>query len=212
VRTAALLASVLVTAACGAVGPTASGGNSSSSADGGWYQQATASPAVEPSPISNPLANPVGSPTPGPSPAPVAAATPAPSCYPVRGGTASHATITDIRVGTHPGYDRVVVQFSGGLPAYQLMPKDPAGFVAPGSGNPVAVVGRAGVDLTLTGMDIPAGFQAVNLKPSYPELKNVLVLGVYEGQADVAIGLDALKCPVISTLSGPRLVIDFPTG
>jgi hypothetical protein len=35
---------------------------------------------------------------------------------------------------------------------------------------------------------------------------------VFEGQADIAIGLDRFQCPTVSLLSAPnRLVIDFST-
>jgi hypothetical protein len=143
----------------------------------------------------------------------VAGATPAPSCYPVKGGTGSSATISDIRVGRHPGYDRVVVQFTGGLPSYQLVPKDPATFLGSANGAPVPVAGRAAVDLRITNMaGSPAPPAGTNLNVGYAAVKNVVVLGVYEGQADVAIGLDSLICPTVSTFSGLRLVIDFPTG
>jgi hypothetical protein len=37
-------------------------------------------------------------------------------------------------------------------------------------------------------------------------------MSVFEGQADIAIGLDRLVCPIVSLLANPnRLVIDFPT-
>jgi hypothetical protein len=123
------------------------------------------------------------------------------------------ATITDVRVGSHPGYDRLVVEFTGGLPAYKLLAQAPSTFVGPFSGLPVSVAGNAGFHLFIYNMDIPPSFQhGTNLRPEYSVLEQVVVMAVFEGQADIAIGLASAVCPAVSTLSGPsRLVIDFPT-
>jgi hypothetical protein len=118
-----------------------------------------------------------------------------------------------VRVGSHPGYDRLVVEFSGGLPAYKLVAQDPSTFVGPYSGRPVSVAGSAGIHLFIYNMDIPPSYQhGTNLRPSYSVLKQVVVMAVFEGQADIALGLGSEACPSASTLSNPyRLVIDFPT-
>jgi hypothetical protein len=131
----------------------------------------------------------------------------------LQGGTSSRATITDVRVGSHPGYDRLVVEFSGGLPTYKLVAQDPSTFVGPYSGLPISVAGSAGIHLFIYNMDFPASYQhGTNLKPDYSVLKQVVSMTVFEGQADIAIGLGHAVCPTVSTLSGPsRLVIDFPT-
>ena len=111
----------------------------------------------------------------------------------------------------HPTYDRLVIEFSGGLPAYKLVAQDPATFVGPASGAPIKVAGKAGYHLYIYNMDIPPTYKLGNILTNYPELKQVVVLAVFEGQADVAIGLDHPACPAVSTLSAPsRLVIDFP--
>ena len=135
------------------------------------------------------------------------------ACLPAQGGTSARATITDVRVGSHPGYDRLVVEFSGGMPPYKLAWQDPSTFVGPASGIPVPVAGRAGIHLYVYNMDIPPSYQhGTNMSPSYSVLKQVVVMTVFEGQADIAIGLGGAVCPTVSTYSSPsRLVIDFPT-
>lgn len=132
----------------------------------------------------------------------------------MQGGTASRATIVDVRVGSHAGYDRLVIEYRGGQPSFKLVPQNPATFVGPYSGQPVKVAGDAGIHLFIYGMDVPATFpHGTNLKPAYGELKQVVVMAVFEGQADIAIGLDRLECPTVSLFSAPnRLVIDFPTS
>jgi hypothetical protein len=125
----------------------------------------------------------------------------------------ARATIVDVRVGSHPGYDRLVIEFSGGQPSYKLVPQDLATFVGPYSGLPIKVAGNAGIHLFIYNMDFPATFlHGTNLKPGYSELKQVVAMTVFEGQADIAIGLDRFQCPTVSLLSAPnRLVIDFST-
>jgi len=105
-----------------------------------------------------------------------------------------------------------VVEFSGGLPAYKLSPQNPSTFVGPASGKPVLLAGSSGFHLYIYQMDIPPTYPVGNLRPEYSVLQQVVVLAVFEGQADIAIGIDGGICPVVSTLSSPyRLVIDFPT-
>jgi hypothetical protein len=162
-----------------------------------------------PSEIASAPASPASSPSPTPSP--LASPSPTPVCTTIQGGTTSRATITDVRVGMHPTYDRLVIEFSGGLPAYKLVPQDPSTFVGPFSGIPIKVAGKAGYHLYIYNMDIPPTYKLGNILTAYPELKQVVVMAVFEGQADIAIGLDHSVCPVVSTLSSPtRLVIDFP--
>jgi hypothetical protein len=195
-KATALAALMVLLAACGSASP------------GGLSSSATPSPSI--SPPAEPT------PSPSPTPSPIASPSPSPSslaCLPQQGGTSSRATITDVRVGSHPGYDRLVVEFSGGLPPYKLVAQDPSTFVGPYSGKPVSVTGSAGIHLFIYNMDIPPSYQhGTNLRPGYSVLKQVVVMAVFEGQADIALGLGAATCPSASTLSNPfRLVIDFPT-
>jgi hypothetical protein len=202
-RVAALVVLSALLVACGSVSP---GGNPSSSS------YPSVSPSAETTPT--PSASPSPSPSPEPTPSPVASPSPSPvACAPLQGGTSARATIIDVRVGSHPGYDRLVVEFTGGLPEYKLVAQDPSTFVGPFSGLPISVAGSAGMHLFLYHQDIPPSYQhGTNLKPEYSVLKQVVVMADFEGQADIAIGLGRAACPAVSTLTGPyRLVIDFPT-
>jgi hypothetical protein len=163
-------------------------------------------------PTPSEVASASGSPSSSPTTGQIAEPSPTPVCIAAVGTGTSRATITDVRVGSHPGYDRLVIEFSGGMPAYKLAAQDPSTFVGPASGIPVKVAGSAGFHLYIFNMDIPPTYQhGTNIPTQYPELAQVVVMGVYEGQADIAIGLTKPVCPVVSTLSNPsRLVIDFP--
>src|ERR1051326_5704584 len=152
--------------------------------------------STSPAALVSPSANPSTA-APSQQPSPASPASSPLACLPAQGGTASRATITDVRVGTHAGYDRVVVEFTDGMPAYKLAWQDPSTFVGPASGIPIAVAGTAGIHLYIYGMDIPPTYQhGTNMStPAYPVLAQVVVLGVFEGQADLAIGLGRAVCP-----------------
>jgi hypothetical protein len=123
--------------------------------------------------------------------------------------------ITDIRTGEHPGYDRLVVEFSGpGVPPYRIDPHDVSTFSGDFTGLPVAVAGNAALRLHLENQDIPVDLAANNwVTPGYGELRQVVMTGDFEGIANIAIGLDHPTYPIVTVMANPaRLVIDFPTG
>src|SRR5688572_7128340 len=101
---AALL--IVLMAACTAVTPSGSG-------------QASASPSAAAS--ESLPASQVASATEAPSTAPSENLGEFACSFPVSGvGTVVRAQITDIRVGTHDGYDRVVFEFDNGIPEFTL--------------------------------------------------------------------------------------------
>jgi hypothetical protein len=169
----------------------------------------------EPSAPSPTTPSPIVPANPSPTPAPQATPSPAPpACWPLTGGSQlNRAIITDVRVGTHAGYDRLVIEFSGGMPPFRLEPHDIGTFVGSFRGDPIAVDGNAGLILRLYNQDIPPVFaHGSSLRSGSPELKQVVVLGDFEGQADIGIGLGQLLCPAVSVFGSPtRLVIDFTT-
>ena len=55
--------------------------------------------------------------------------------------TVARANITDVRIGTHDGYDRVVFEFAGGLPEVSLERAEPP-FTHDASGEPIDGRGR----------------------------------------------------------------------
>lgn len=63
-------------------------------------------------------------------------------------------TVTDIRIGRHTGFDRVVFEVDGtGTPGWDARyVDDPA---SQGSGDPVDVEGEAALQVTLTGIGLP---------------------------------------------------------
>jgi hypothetical protein len=136
------------------------------SGDAHFKRDRLADPSIVPTPSTGP--SPAASPTPSPSPA----------CLPLQGGTSCRATITDVRAGSDPGYDHLVIEFSGGTPAYCRITHDRSTFVGPFSGQPIGIAGRAGIHLFIYNMDISPSFRhGTNLRPGCSVLKQVVVMG-----------------------------------
>ena len=124
-------------------------------------------------------------------------------------------TITDIRVGEHRGFDRVVVEFHGtGTPGYDLrFTDDPR---QDGSGAPVAVPGRSVIQMVINGVTYPTEsgvpeYAGPNPVPGVGQITEVNKSSVFEGQARLFVGVDADEPAVrVSTLTSPtRLVLDI---
>lgn len=124
------------------------------------------------------------------------------------------ANYTDVRVGTHEGYDRVVIEFANGVPEMSLERAEPP-FLQDASGIPLDVEGdsvlklvmRNATALTESGeisYDGPRDFD-----PGFPQLVDVLAGGDFEAMTTWYIGLNDEACVRAFALSDPdRLVID----
>jgi hypothetical protein len=67
----------------------------------------------------------------------------------------ARVTVSDLRIGGHDGFDRVVLEVGGqGRPGWDVRYVDAA--VSQGSGEPVDVAGDAVLQVTLTGVGLPA--------------------------------------------------------
>lgn len=170
--------------------------------------------------------------TSGPSPTPSAPATPVSSLGPssqpsgpsptpsetfncsgsqvIQATTNTVAQITDVRVGTHAGYDRIVFEFAGsGLPQLTVAVAGPP-FVEDASGKPVNVPGNAFLSLKLFhASGYPTYTGPDSYSPGYPNLVSLVNTGDYEGYVTWIAGLKGSTCYRISTLTGPtRIVVD----
>lgn len=129
--------------------------------------------------------------------------------------TTDRAQITDVRVGTHAGYDRVTFQFTGGLPQTVvegvLKP-----FFADPSGLPLDLGGTAFLKVTMNGGTkvTPDGGVTYTgptiFEPGFPRVVQLVQGGDFEAVSTWYIGLDGGTCYRVLTLAGPdRLVIDI---
>lgn len=164
-----------------------------------------------------------------PEPVETTGSQPATECSPEAGGGDHLAQLTDVRVGTHDGYDRVTFEFAPpengprafGVPRYEISRTTPPIMEDP-SGRPVAVDGRhhasmvfhggTGVDLTTSN---PRGYEVTyagprEIKPGYKVLAEAQETGDFEATMSWAFGLNRASCWRVSELQDPvRVVVDF---
>ena len=146
-------------------------------------------------------------PSPSPTPQPFL-------CQDQSGGSSGvTATLTNIRPGSHAGdgYDRVVFDFTGGIPSWDLTRQESPTFTRDASGQPVTLDGSAGLKLVLRGTDV-AGSVASDVTPRYTSIREVAQLGNFEHQLTYGIGLSSSQCVRMLQLSNSRLVVDVATS
>lgn len=127
---------------------------------------------------------------------------------------ATQVTQTDIRVGEHAGFDRIVFEFDGDvLPGYRIeyLGGDAAQC---GSGTTVPLQGNAVLQVTLsnTVAHDEGGTPTVsnsNPTPAFPNLLEIQGICDFEGVVQWAAGLDSQQPFRVFELTSPtRLVID----
>jgi len=129
--------------------------------------------------------------------------------------TTDRAQITDVRVGTHAGYDRVVFEFASGLPQTVIKPvlpplyADPSGLEVDGTGTAfLQIVMTYGTKVTPEGSVTYAG--PTNFEPDFDQLAQLIEAGDFEAVSTWYLGLKGGGCTRVLTLADPsRLVIDI---
>jgi hypothetical protein len=170
--------------------------------------------------VGNPL-NRRPTPAHGPGPSPLAVPTPTPlpcSAYivaPANQIPPPLALIDAVRTGTHPGYDRLTIEFKKGITgAIEIYPQMSTQFITDPKGDTVTLAGKYGLLIKLTGADNHTAFSgSTDIKtPSFPGILEVRRVGDFEGTVQWAVGLAANDCYSEQILTGPtRLVIDIQT-
>ena len=132
----------------------------------------------------------------------------------VEDGSAAIANIVDVRVGTHDGYDRVVIEFEQGTPELTIDRAQPP-FTADGSGLPIEVDGESFLGIVMRGgtKQTDAGTSSydgpTDIAPGFPTLVHLVEGGDFERQSTWYLGLADEACVRLLLLDGPpRLVID----
>lgn len=207
----------LLTAAALAVGVAGCGAAEPSSAPAA--DRAGGSVGATP-PTTGPTTSPT---TPRPTTAP--AATSAAAAVPP-GARASQAPaaaptayLTDVRVGAHPGYDRVVFAFRGPRPPGYAVRYVRPPVTQQGSGQPVRVAGSAYLEVRMTpasGADLSgAGYEPTYTGPARVGgsgaalVAEVVRTGDFEGTLTWVVGLRRRASFSVDTLSSPgRVVVD----
>ena len=134
----------------------------------------------------------------------------------VEDATVALANITDVRVGTHADYDRVVFEFADGLPEITLDRATPP-FTHDASGMPIAVDGESFLRLTMRGgtkqtADGTSSYDGpTEFDPGFATLVSLVEGGDFEAQSTWYLGLASEACVRVLRLTdggAPRLVID----
>jgi len=146
-------------------------------------------------------------PSPSPTPQPFV-------CQDQSGGTTGlSATLTAIRPASHAGdgYDRVVFDFNGGIPSWDLARQESASFVRDASGQQVTLEGNTGLKLILRATDV-TGNVSSDLQPRLTSIREIAQIGNFEHQLTYGIGLSSSQCVRVLQLTNSRLVIDVATS
>jgi hypothetical protein len=127
----------------------------------------------------------------------------------------ARVTVSDIRIGAHDGFDRVVFEVGGtGSPGWDVRYVDVA--AAQGTGDPVDVAGDAVLQVTLTGVGYPydTGVEEYARGSSTGADTTVVTEVVwdatYEGTSLAFLGTTAQYPFRVYSLTGPtRVVVDI---
>jgi len=110
-------------------------------------------------------------------------------------------------------FDRIVLEFTGGLPGYSARYIDEV--VRPGEGSPLALAGQANFEIVLNPADAhdDAGKSTLRAPVSgggLPAVRQVAMAGDFEGYVHLGVGLDDVVGYRVTELTAPdRLIFDF---
>lgn len=228
-RTTAALAAALVLAGCGGADTAEQESADATQATGTPTPTTTMTPAADPTPTTTatPTATPTTA-TDGDS-APAADLPPADTNDKEAAGfpdpTGETAFLTDVEIGDHPDYERVVFTFTDEsvIPSWRVAYTDTV--TESGSGRTVDVAGDAFLAVTMSGAT-GVRFEGEDIIEVYtgPErlegqavgadvVQEVVATGDFEATLDWAIGLDEQRPFRAFTLEDPsRVVVDVMTG
>jgi hypothetical protein len=134
-----------------------------------------------------------------------------------KGDAKETSLLTGVRAAAHDGFDRVVLQFRGDLPGYQV------GYVQrpvleDGSGKPVRVTGgdvllvrmEPALDADLTKESAPRTYTGpTRFSPTTSSVRELVRAGGFESVLSWAVGVDEKRPFRVTRLENPsRIVVD----
>lgn len=121
-----------------------------------------------------------------------------------------------VRSAHHPGFDRITFEFRGPLPDHRI------GYVSQqvqdASGEPVHLAGGAALNVVFPGASAhdENGHATVSprrFEPGLPSLKEVALIGDFEGVVTYGLGVDhRVPFKVLELRDPSRIAIDISTG
>ncbi len=131
-------------------------------------------------------------------------------------GTAGHGgpavgsgqpSLTNVRTAIHPGFDRIVFDFSGSVPAY-FVEYVAANQLRNTKGDVVPVSGSYFLRVRFDGTNSPSNALLVRT-PNYPEVKQVKGVDNFEGVLIYGVGVSQRNAFRVFALQSPnRVVLD----
>lgn len=142
-----------------------------------------------------------------------AGATPLQQRVSPQSSTTAQPVLVAVRAGHHPGLDRIVMEFSGGLPAHRSL-RWVDQVTADGSGNAIRVAGHRFFELSVSDAVAhgPAGHATVPNRQTYalPNITQSVIAGDFEGVVTLGVGAQRHTITKMYTLSSPsRIVVDM---
>jgi hypothetical protein len=122
------------------------------------------------------------------------------------------AFIDAVRTGTHPGYDRLTIEFQNGpAGSVELQPQSGTRFTNSPKGDQVTVAGKNGILVVIHGSDLHTSYSGSrDIKTGYAVLVEVRQVEDFEGVVQLALGVSGATCYRAFTMTNPdRLVIDI---
>lgn len=135
------------------------------------------------------------------------------SAVSVAATSTTQTVVRDVRVGHHPGCDRVVLEFAGPMPGYSV--RYVPGVTQDASGQPVQLAGTAFLQVVLRPTSTTTHAPQSSISTGFAVLRQVAGAGDFEGVTSYGIGLGNKQPFLAYRLAGPnRLVIDIaaPAG
>lgn len=124
----------------------------------------------------------------------------------------AYGNVTDIRIGHHDGFDRVVFEFHGtGTPGWtvQYVPR----ALGQGSGLPIHVAGAAVLSVAITGVGYPpeTGIQEFPTRTvsvaGTDVVTEVVFTGTFEGVSQAFVGTTAVRPFRVYLLTNPARIV-----
>ena len=145
------------------------------------------------------------------------AAVPSLASPPVAARVAADPTLVAVRAASHTGFDRVVWEFRGGLPARRSA-RYVGDLLSDGPGLPVRIAGNAIVEVTMfqaNAHDLNTGRSTApgRVVPGLPNVIEVVRSGDFEAVVTYGVGLAKRRPFTLYTLTNPsRVVLDVRKG
>ena len=122
------------------------------------------------------------------------------------------ALIKGLSTVASTGYDRLAIEFGGGLPAggIELRTQKGTTFTSEPSGQPVTLAGLNGILVVIQGADVHTSYHGpTDLVTDDQVLREVRVVQDFEGVVHLALGVNGASCYRAFFLQDPpRLLID----